>query len=161
MGDRLIPPKEELFSPKYEQRPDHQDWWRNLFENPVTVQFDHRLFVCLSLLLHYLLLMMIVGNDNLYGHRSPLGTLTDALDPSSPPSTLKTSCRSEFCHGKPPSSPRNHHLVISRPRTTRSDASSGLCRALDHPLSISDNIPTTERISESIKSDEEVITEAM
>lgn len=43
MGGRLAPPTDELFSPEYAKNPDKSDkWWRNLFENPTTVQFDHR-----------------------------------------------------------------------------------------------------------------------
>ena len=46
MGGRLIPPKDELFSPFYAKRADGADnWWRNIFENPTTVQFDHRCLV--------------------------------------------------------------------------------------------------------------------
>jgi cytochrome c oxidase assembly protein subunit 15 len=43
MGERLMPPVDELFSPHF------ASWWRNLFENPVTVQFDHRVLVRPSL----------------------------------------------------------------------------------------------------------------
>ncbi|KAF8901635.1 electron transfer protein 1 [Gymnopilus junonius] len=44
MGGRLAPPTEELFSPEYAKSSDKSDkWWRNIFENPTTVQFDHRL----------------------------------------------------------------------------------------------------------------------
>ncbi|CDO74102.1 hypothetical protein BN946_scf185043.g152 [Trametes cinnabarina] len=47
MGGSLAPPAEELFNPAYAKSPDHSDlWWRNLFENPTTVQFDHR---CLAI----------------------------------------------------------------------------------------------------------------
>jgi len=43
MGGRLVPPRGELFSPSYAKNADHSDlWWRNIFENPTTVQFDHR-----------------------------------------------------------------------------------------------------------------------
>ncbi|CAL1702116.1 unnamed protein product [Somion occarium] len=43
MGGRLAPPSDELFSPLYAKKPDGSDiWWRNIFENPTTVQFDHR-----------------------------------------------------------------------------------------------------------------------
>ncbi|KAG5733809.1 hypothetical protein E4T56_gene17784, partial [Termitomyces sp. T112] len=43
MGGRLIPPADELFSPSYAKSADKSDlWWRNIFENPTTVQFDHR-----------------------------------------------------------------------------------------------------------------------
>ncbi|KAG1715976.1 hypothetical protein ID866_1200 [Astraeus odoratus] len=34
---------DELFSSAYAKRVDKSDiWWRNIFENPTTVQFDHR-----------------------------------------------------------------------------------------------------------------------
>ncbi|KAG5335374.1 hypothetical protein C0989_001307 [Termitomyces sp. Mn162] len=43
MGGRLMPPADELFSPSYAKSADKSDlWWRNIFENPTTVQFDHR-----------------------------------------------------------------------------------------------------------------------
>ncbi|KAG6866507.1 hypothetical protein C0991_003051 [Blastosporella zonata] len=43
MGGRLAPPSDELFSPIYAKSEDKSDlWWRNIFENPTTVQFDHR-----------------------------------------------------------------------------------------------------------------------
>ncbi len=46
MGGRIAPPADELFSPDYAKYPDKSDkWWRNLFENPTTVQFNHRLLV--------------------------------------------------------------------------------------------------------------------
>ncbi|KAI9808958.1 MAG: Cytochrome c oxidase assembly protein cox15 [Phylliscum demangeonii] len=44
MGDGLTPPKSELFSDLYARRPDRSDrWWRNMFENPSTVQLEHRI----------------------------------------------------------------------------------------------------------------------
>jgi len=43
MGGRLTPPRDELMSAAYARLPDGSDkWWRNIFENPTTVQFDHR-----------------------------------------------------------------------------------------------------------------------
>ncbi|KNZ79191.1 Electron transfer protein 1, mitochondrial [Termitomyces sp. J132] len=43
MGGRLMPPADELLSPSYAKSADKSDlWWRNIFENPTTVQFDHR-----------------------------------------------------------------------------------------------------------------------
>jgi len=42
MGGRLVPPTDELFSRAYTKLSDASDWWRNLFENPTTVQFNHR-----------------------------------------------------------------------------------------------------------------------
>ena len=44
MGDSIIPPTSELYDPMYARRPDQSDLiQRNVFENPTTVQFDHRL----------------------------------------------------------------------------------------------------------------------
>ena len=46
MGGRIAPPSDELFSAAYAKSEDKSDWWwRNIFENPTTVQFDHRLLV--------------------------------------------------------------------------------------------------------------------
>jgi cytochrome c oxidase assembly protein subunit 15 len=46
MGGQLVPPAEELMDKRYAKRADGGDtWWRNMLENPVTAQFDHRLFV--------------------------------------------------------------------------------------------------------------------
>jgi cytochrome c oxidase assembly protein subunit 15 len=43
-----MPPTDELLDKRYAKRADRKDvWWRNIFENPVTAQFDHRLFVSL------------------------------------------------------------------------------------------------------------------
>jgi len=44
MGGGLAPPLVDLMNPSYAKRADGADmWWRNIFENPATVQFDHRL----------------------------------------------------------------------------------------------------------------------
>ncbi|KAN0097775.1 COX15/CtaA family [Tylopilus felleus] len=44
MGGRIAPPFDELFSAAYAKNADGSDiWWRNIFENPTTVQFDHRI----------------------------------------------------------------------------------------------------------------------
>ncbi|CEL57853.1 Electron transfer protein 1, mitochondrial OS=Schizosaccharomyces pombe (strain 972 / ATCC 24843) GN=etp1 PE=1 SV=2 [Rhizoctonia solani AG-1 IB] len=43
MGGRLAPPRAELMNPAYAQKEDKSDlWWRNMLENPSTVQFNHR-----------------------------------------------------------------------------------------------------------------------
>ncbi|KAI0996909.1 Electron transfer protein 1 [Podosphaera aphanis] len=43
MGDGLHPPKDELLDPSYCQKSDQSDLiWRNMLENPSTVQLDHR-----------------------------------------------------------------------------------------------------------------------
>nr|WVH01943.1 cytochrome oxidase assembly protein [Naematelia aurantialba] len=43
MGGRLVPPLDELMDERYAQSRSDR-WWRNMLENPVTAQFDHRLF---------------------------------------------------------------------------------------------------------------------
>ncbi|KDQ64977.1 hypothetical protein JAAARDRAFT_146265 [Jaapia argillacea MUCL 33604] len=44
MGGRLAPPADELMDRAYAKSPDGSDlWWRNIFENPTTTQFNHRL----------------------------------------------------------------------------------------------------------------------
>jgi cytochrome c oxidase assembly protein subunit 15 len=44
MGQGLAPPTSELFSSFYSRRADGSDiWWRNMLENPSTVQLDHRI----------------------------------------------------------------------------------------------------------------------
>lgn len=44
MGVGLFPPKKELFDKFYSRKEDHSDlWWRNMLENPSTVQMNHRI----------------------------------------------------------------------------------------------------------------------
>ncbi|KAK1923223.1 putative cytochrome c oxidase biogenesis-related protein [Papiliotrema laurentii] len=43
MGGKIVPDADELFDKRY-AKSDADLWWRNIFENPVTAQFDHRLF---------------------------------------------------------------------------------------------------------------------
>ncbi|KAK9465662.1 cytochrome oxidase assembly protein-domain-containing protein [Lipomyces arxii] len=44
MGEGFVPPKSELFSSFYARNPDDSDLvWRNMLENPVTVQLTHRI----------------------------------------------------------------------------------------------------------------------
>jgi cytochrome c oxidase assembly protein subunit 15 len=44
MGNGLAPPMEELFDARYSRHEDRSDlWWRNMLENPSTVQLDHRI----------------------------------------------------------------------------------------------------------------------
>lgn len=45
MGDDIIPTYNEFFSPVFSRKEDRSDlWWRNLLENPTTVQLVHRVF---------------------------------------------------------------------------------------------------------------------
>ncbi|KAL7317105.1 Cytochrome c oxidase assembly protein cox15 [Mucor circinelloides] len=41
MGEGIVPPSDELWSDRY-VKPNDNGKWRNLLENPTTVQFDHR-----------------------------------------------------------------------------------------------------------------------
>jgi cytochrome c oxidase assembly protein subunit 15 len=44
MGQGILPPKREMLDPFYSHVPDQSDlWWRNMLENPVLVQLDHRI----------------------------------------------------------------------------------------------------------------------
>jgi cytochrome c oxidase assembly protein subunit 15 len=44
MGAGLTPPKSELWDKFYSRKEDGSDiWWRNMLENPSTVQLDHRI----------------------------------------------------------------------------------------------------------------------
>ncbi|KAI9637123.1 putative cytochrome c oxidase biogenesis-related protein [Dioszegia hungarica] len=43
MGGRLVPPTDELLDKRYSKK-EGDTWWRNMLENPVTAQFDHRVF---------------------------------------------------------------------------------------------------------------------
>jgi cytochrome c oxidase assembly protein subunit 15 len=44
MGEGFAPPRSELFSDFYSRTEDGRDiWWRNMLENPSTVQLDHRI----------------------------------------------------------------------------------------------------------------------
>lgn len=46
MGGAIVPPMDEMMDSRYAQKEDGSDkWWRNMLENPTTVQFDHRAFV--------------------------------------------------------------------------------------------------------------------
>lgn len=44
MGGRIVPPTDELLDKRY-AKSNGDLWWRNMFENPVTAQFDHRVLV--------------------------------------------------------------------------------------------------------------------
>ncbi|ORX78176.1 COX15-CtaA-domain-containing protein [Basidiobolus meristosporus CBS 931.73] len=48
MGGRLVPESEEIWSENF-ARPGDSSRWRNMFDNPVTVQFEHRVLATSSL----------------------------------------------------------------------------------------------------------------
>jgi len=56
MGGRLAPPLDELLSPDYANSGyGGKGTWRNFFENPTTVQFDHRVLATTTYLASALL----------------------------------------------------------------------------------------------------------
>lgn len=49
MGEHWIPPARELFEDRYARKEDKSDkWWRNMLENPVTVQLNHRILATIT-----------------------------------------------------------------------------------------------------------------
>ena len=51
MGDRWMPTRRELMDPAFARKEDKSDlWWRNVLENPTTVQLVHRDFAYLTFL---------------------------------------------------------------------------------------------------------------
>ncbi|CCD23339.1 Cox15p NDAI_0B03040 [Naumovozyma dairenensis CBS 421] len=49
MGEQWLPPSRELMDDNFARREDKKDlWWRNLLENPTTVQLVHRTFAYTS-----------------------------------------------------------------------------------------------------------------
>ncbi|KAH0562747.1 hypothetical protein GP486_002596 [Trichoglossum hirsutum] len=76
MGTGLTPPRSELFSSFYSRRADGADiWWRNMLENPSTVQLDHRIlatttFTAIMALLAYTRLSPKVGEEGGYWSRA-------------------------------------------------------------------------------------------
>lgn len=51
MGETWVPSKRELMDSNYSRREDKKDlWWRNLLENPTTVQLVHRTFATAAFL---------------------------------------------------------------------------------------------------------------
>ncbi|KAF9651217.1 COX15-CtaA-domain-containing protein [Thelephora ganbajun] len=62
MGGRLSPPTDELFDPAYAKKEDKSDlWWRNILENPTTVQFNHR---CLAITTYVSTGLLFVSSRN-------------------------------------------------------------------------------------------------
>jgi hypothetical protein len=123
MGGRLVPPRDELMAPVYAQSPDKSDlWWRNILENPTTVQFDHRVLVSnLCLLQEGLLTIKSLGNDDIYSNRSALGLrkfLPYSQDGLATCSEEGDSSR--FCDGQYPTRTRYLHTSVSGARSSSS-----------------------------------------
>lgn len=72
MGGRIAPPFDELFSAAYAKNADGSDiWWRNIFENPTTVQFDHRILASILVPNPFSILTRVSGNDDISWHLPP------------------------------------------------------------------------------------------
>ncbi|EDO16769.1 hypothetical protein Kpol_526p22 [Vanderwaltozyma polyspora DSM 70294] len=63
MGEHWVPNSRELMDPSYARTEDKSDlWWRNLLENPTTVQLVHRILGCSAFLAVFGLHMMCSKN---------------------------------------------------------------------------------------------------
>lgn len=123
-----MPPTDELISNAYTKTVDKSDLWRNLFENPTTVQFDHRVLVSSSMRLSFWshsMTLLPSGNDDIRRNRSSLrcntnlGTKSRA---STPYSTLSTD---NFRCCKCPASAWHLHSPILGSRSFGCDTPSG------------------------------------
>lgn len=129
MGGRLIPPTTELFSTFYAKRADGSDlWWRNMLENPTTVQFDHR---CLVRLLEEAHLRSAnrcipLGNHNVLVHSDPLrhNETEPDIAPDPPLHNEESRHRGIPC-GESASYTWDQHVGVLCACPARGDASSG------------------------------------
>ena len=125
MGGRLVPPTDELMDPRYAKRSDGTDrWWRNMLENPVTAQFDHRLFVSTTLVFRRKLTS--TGYDHI--HRPTLPP-----SPSPPHGPVESLTRTPLFNPPRPDYGRsghrsghsgNHHPALPGSYTSSSSTSS-------------------------------------
>lgn len=64
MGETIVPDKSELFDPSYNKQNPDSSWslfWRNMLENPTTVQFNHRVLAVST--------FCLITAFHLYSHR--------------------------------------------------------------------------------------------
>lgn len=64
MGETIVPPSNELFDPNYNKSNPDSSWslfWRNMLENPTTVQFNHRVLAVST--------FFLITAFHLYTHR--------------------------------------------------------------------------------------------
>ena len=130
MGGRLAPPSDELFSPSYAKNADNSDLWRNIFENPTTVQFDHRVLVRRSYLGYYKHQSnIILGHDHISWYSVALRAdvpprIACCVTPSDPHGSY--CC---LCHGQPASPPWNFDAIVPRSCPIGCSSSSRKCHA--------------------------------
>jgi heme A synthase len=95
MGGRLMPPIKELFSVLYAKNPNKSDaWWRNLLENPTTVQFDHRVLVSpmvSTVVLTPLLTLLCAGNHHLRINLCSIFIFSQPIAPIAPSAVIEAS----------------------------------------------------------------------
>ncbi|GAA5950643.1 hypothetical protein JCM3765_000562 [Sporobolomyces pararoseus] len=76
MGDGFSPGIGELYKDFYSRKSDQSDkWWRNMFENPTTAQFDHRMLAYTT----FLSIVTLFGVTRRPSIRSNLPPLTNRL----------------------------------------------------------------------------------
>ena len=87
MGGRLSPPTDELFDPAYAKKEDRSDlWWRNVLENPITVQFNHRCLVSSFRHIRAFVAYASSGHHDLCLYWSPFRFVLEPGDESGTPS---------------------------------------------------------------------------
>jgi cytochrome c oxidase assembly protein subunit 15 len=73
MGESIIPPSDELWTDLTTTGEEKVSAWRNMFENPTTVQLNHRILVRFVSFVTYpsvLIFCYSTGHDHLDFHRS-------------------------------------------------------------------------------------------
>ncbi|KAK4704975.1 heme a synthase, partial [Phenoliferia sp. Uapishka_3] len=71
MGEHIHPPKSELMDPRFARKADGSDkWWRNMLENPVTAQFDHRV-IAMTTFASIVSLFLYVRRPSIKPHLPP------------------------------------------------------------------------------------------
>ena len=133
MGGRLSPPKDELFDPLYAKKEDKSDlWWRNILENPITVQFNHRCLVRSFRFATRSELMNISGYHDLCLHRPAFRFLFEPEGESGAHSNGQENGQVRLHYGKCPSLVGNVYPPLSRPRSIGGPAPSWKCCPAHH-----------------------------
>ena len=141
MGDGLVPPKEELLSPSYTKSADKSDLWRNFFENPTTVQFDHRVLVRgTPFILKNCFSIHSLGYGHLHCYRRLMRSdISSSSQACTTHRNAKISTRIVRCC-QHTSGTGHHYSPLPCPSTSRSRSSGGECR-LTHNRTCVDGKP--------------------
>jgi hypothetical protein len=129
MGDGLVPSKDELLSPSYAKSADKSDIWRNFFENPTTVQFDHRVLVRgMYITLTNASQHAHLGYDHIHCYRRLIRSdISSSSQAGTTRRHAKISTRIIRCC-QPTSRTGHHHSPLPCPSTPCSRSSGGECR---------------------------------